>query len=161
MGCDIHSIAQKKVDGVWETLDLKPFDWRSYDLFGFMADVRNLSAVPPLATCRGLPDDLVKRRIDDDAIVQGWSGDEPDLPWYLGDHSFSWLSVKELLDFDYDQVFEDRRLKIGPNMWGGSTVDPGLGEEKTYREFLGPMFFKELMKLRMSGAERIVFGFDN
>lgn len=151
MGCDIHSRAERRENGKWVVIDgLAPFDWRSYGMFGFLAGVRNYSAIPPLSEPRGLPDDTPQ------------SGDDYDD--YLGDHSFSWLSLDELLAFDYDQPVEDRRVtRTMPNgvINGGCTAEPGGGEMTTYREFLGEAFFDDLAKLKAAGAERVVFGFDS
>ena len=87
MGCDIHVIAQRRAPDpsnesglIWETLewpvqrheypnpmdpdqpyidcDRHPFDWRSYWLYGWLADVRNYSDVKPIAPARGLPKDM-------------------------------------------------------------------------------------------------------
>lgn len=140
MGCDIHIRAERKVGDKWEIIDgLKPFDWRQYGMFGFLADVRNYSAIPPISPARGLPDDADKRG-------------------YLGDHSYSWLSVSELSSFDYDRPIEDRRVMRNGN--GGTTAEPGGGRMTTYREFLGKAFFDDLAELVDAGADRIVFGFD-
>jgi hypothetical protein len=150
MGCDIHSRAERRVDGSWQIIpDLHPFDWRSYGMYGFLADVRNYSKVPPLAPPRGVPED--SPRNDDDR--QG-----------LGDHSFSWLSLEELLSFNYDAIFEDRRVtrQIDHNLISGAvTADQGEGEQVSFRDFLGEAFFNDLEKLKAAGAERVVFGFDN
>jgi hypothetical protein len=127
MGCDIHSYAEKQVNGKWESLDFSPFDWRSYGLYGFLAGVRNYSDVPPLAAPRGLPRD-VSAHVQEEA--DGWDSDG---------HSHSWLSVEELSAFDYDAAVE----------------------MTTWREFLGPDFFRDLRRLKAEGAERIVFWFDN
>lgn len=146
MGCDIHTYAQKKVNDKWETIPYVPFDWRSYGMFAFLADVRNYSRVIPISEQRGLPEDF--------------DGDL-DPSFY---HSHSWLTVTELLEFDYDQNMEDRRVArmIGPNVFsGGETADPGDGLMTTYREFLGEAFFEDLQHLQEIGAERIVFAFDN
>lgn len=147
MGCDIHPQAERKRDGKWEIIDdIAPFDWRSYRLFGFLADVRNYSAVPPISKPRGLPED------------------EPTLDNFDGLHSCSWLSVKELLEFDYDQTIEDRRVtrEISPGFTDhGCTGEIGEGRMTTYREFLGEAFFDDLRKLQELKADRIVFGFDN
>jgi hypothetical protein len=157
MGCDIHIIAQRKTNSGWEEVSGNfsyggaPFDWRSYGMFGFLADVRNYSAVPPISQPRGLPTDFT-------ADMDEFGG------CFLGDHSFSWLSLDELLAFDYDQPVEDRRVtrQTGPNSWdGGVTADPGDGEMTTYREFLGEGFFADLAELKRVGAGRIVFGFDS
>jgi hypothetical protein len=147
MGCDIHSYAECKVDGKWQSIGLSPFEWRSYDMYAFLADVRNYSAVPPIAPRRGFPDDA-----SDDVRQQyeAWGSDA---------HSASWLSVKELTDFDYDQLMEDRRVTRGND--GGCTCEPGEGERTTYRKFLMDGFFDDLGRLGKSGAERVVFWFDN
>jgi len=75
------------------------------------------------------------------------------LDWQ-GIHQVSWLSMEELLTYNYDQIVEDRR---GNN---GRTLEPGLGAKSTLREFLGEWFFSDLYKIRDMGAKRIVFGFD-
>lgn len=151
MGCDIHIRAEIKSESGWEPIsDFAPFDWRQYGMYGFLANVRNYSAVPPISTPRGLPDGLP---------AGDYEGDS-----YLGYHSHSWLSVAELLAFNYDQQIEDRRVtrEISPGFNNGSlTAAPGGGEITTYREFLGPAFFIDLERLRQLGADRIVFGFDS
>lgn len=148
MGCDIHSHAEHKVDGKWKVIPgLTPFDWRSYGMYGFLAGVRNYSAVPPISEPRGTPDDAAPE------IRESWES------WDMDGHSHSWLSVAELSSFNYDQEMEDRRVMR--NNDGGCTCDPGDGEKMTYREFLGDAFFEDLKKLQAAGAERVVFWFDN
>jgi hypothetical protein len=66
-------------------------------MFGFLANVRNYSAVPPIAEQRGFPDDAsegAKAEYDDG----------------FGYHSPSWLMVNELLAFNYDALMENRRV---------------------------------------------------
>jgi len=149
MGCDIHTyVEQQEGDGTWVRAEWPdadranyvwgPFDWRSYHLFGFLADVRNYSKVPPIADPRGLPGDVsaaLREQADD-----------------IDHHSHSWLSVSELADFDYAQTFEDRRVTRG----GGKRV--------TYREFLGEEFFRDLATLTTMNTARptrVVFWFDS
>ena len=150
MGADIHIAAQRREGDRW--VDVKgrftegsaPFDWRSYSMFGFLADVRNYSCVPPIAEPRGLPDDLVS-----DPMWEDVSG-------------ASWLTVRELSDFDYDQTFEDRRVsrEIAPGLFHGAVIaELGGGVRITFREFLLSAFFDDLGELQRIGAERIVFGF--
>jgi hypothetical protein len=150
MGCDIHTQAERKVNGNWEIIPgLSPFDWRQYGMYGFLANVRNYSAVPPISEPRGLPDDVV---LTDDR------------EFFLGDHSHSWLSVEELLAFDYDAEMEDRRVtaKLSSGITSGACTAPlGYGEAQTWREFLRQNFFDDLAKLKDAGAERVVFGFDS
>jgi len=154
MGCDIHSYAERKDEsGKYVDLDFSPFDNRSYGTFGFLADVRNYSAVPPISQPRGLPDDVSSEV------------PERDETWGSDGHSHSWLSVAELVSFDYDSAMEDRRhtVQTGPRSWnGGATCEVGQGKKKTtFRKFLGDGFFADLKKLQDMGAERVVFWFES
>lgn len=152
MGCDIHCFAEKKINDKYEFIK-EVFDNRSYGIFGFMANVRNSSQVPPLVTeSRGLPSDI-SAKIEEE--VSYWDTDA---------HSFSFLTLKELNEFDYSRSFEDRRFtkQTGPNSWdGAATCEEGEGKKITFKEFLGEWFFKELKEVTDLGAERIVFWFDN
>lgn len=151
MGCDIHCRTEKQIEGKWSRVGRAGF-WRNYGLFGFLANVRNYSAVPPISEPRGFPDDASKSvRLD----YESWSSDA---------HSASWLTVAELTAFNYDTPMEDRRVtrQLAPNYFdGGCTAEPGCGRQTTYREFLGSKYFDELRRIEQSGAERIVFWFDN
>lgn len=153
MGADIHTYAERKTQNNYERIDgITPFDWRSYGMFGFLADVRNYSDVTPISQARGLPVDVSP------AVFEAYEG------WSLDAHSPSWLSVDELARFNYDQPIEDRRITIqlAENFWSGAgTAEPGGGKLTTYREFLGEAFFADLEKLKAVGADRIVFWFDN
>ena len=159
MWCDIHIWAERKtangydvVKGVQFAEGSAPFDWRSYGMFGFLADVRNYSDVPPLAARRDFPDDASHEVAEN---YDSWSGDA---------HSASWLSVAELVAFDYDGPVEDRRVtrQLAHNLWsGGETADPGEGKMMTWREFLGDQFMADLEALKACDADRVVFWFDN
>jgi hypothetical protein len=154
MGCDIHSHAERKnARDEWEIInDFKPFEWRRYGLFGFLADVRNYSRVPPIAERRGIPDDSSLY------VAEDYEDEGEDA------HSASWLLVSELMSFNYDACFEDRRetRELEPNLRSSAcTSSPGSGRKTTYREFLGEDFFDELRNIQSSGAERIIFWFDN
>ncbi len=148
MGCDIHLSYQRCVAGRWYDVPVPngdyglPLNYHSYGLFGFLADVRNYSRVPPIAEPRGLPIDFTVRE-----------------DTYVGDHSFSWLSINELLAYDYDQPFEDRRVMRDNN--GGALAGPGEGKMTTLRDFLGDSYFDDLQTMVGAGVERIVFGFDS
>lgn len=150
MGCDIHAWGEKQLPTTeWILVELKPepFDWRSYGLFGFLADVRNYSDVPPISAARGVPDTLSKEAAH---CIESWDADA---------HSHSWLTVAELEAFDYEKPVEDRRITVNGN--GGCTAEPGGGRMTTYREFLNTGYFDELKRLKEAGIERIVFCFDN
>jgi hypothetical protein len=179
MGCDIHSRVQVLTpDKIWRTVEaaifpsdypdlfdgksvwnkptVEPFSWRSYGMFAFLAGVRNYSFTPQLSRPRGLPEDITSD--------PGFDRDET--PY--GDHSFSWFLLSELLKFDYDATFEDRRCMRD----GSGVADAGAGNGKavTFREFLGPLYFRDLMLMEIDCASkspwgtdgvRVVFGFDN
>ena len=149
MSCHMHCFAEKKIDGEWVDLNFSPF-YQSYSIFGFLANVRNYSAVTPIiAERRGFPENspsyfIYKR--------------------YIDGHSPSYLLIEELLKFDYYQSMEDRRIgkQITPTVFDGSwCCEKGHGILMTYKKFLGELYFKDLEKLKELKAERIVFWFDN
>ena len=152
MGCDIFSRAEKRIGEKWQVISgLHPFsDARSYRVFGFLADVRNWAGVMPISQPRGLPQGVVAP-VDEET---------PDDEW-LGEHSFSWLLVSELLAVDYDRVVEDRRTTgvVDGITYGSITAEPGQGRSMTLRAFLAPPYFEDLDALVAAGADRIVFGF--
>ena len=180
MGCDIHSFAERrnKETNKWEkvedafTLDSydkermkkdkgeHPFDWRSYSLFAFLADVRNYDHCEPLAEPKGIPKDTCQYIRDE---WERWEGDG---------HSASFFTAKELSDFDYEKTFWNRRISrttyredgtvLGSN--GACLAEEGEGEVVSYRNNLGEMFFTHLEELKALGEPedvRIVFWFDN
>ena len=168
MGCDIHSIAEVRENGKWTavTKDVfpldewdreyykkdggsSPFDWRSYSMFAFLAGVRNYDRCNPLSEPRGMPNDASEEARE---MEEFWLGDG---------HSHSYLTLKELLEFDYDQTFWNRRLMKDGN--GAALAEEG-GRIVTYRENLGRQFFAHLEALSSLGGPedvRIVFFFDN
>lgn len=157
MGCDIHTYAEVFVDGQYALQDLNdlllnsrgPFDWRCYAMYGFLADVRNYSAIPPLAQPRGLPHDV---------------SHEVSSQFHCGYHTPSWLSVDELRNFDYTQPVENRRcmVQLGPNSASGSgTCAEGKGHMATYRDLLSKEFVRDLKVLVNAKTSRVVFWFDN
>lgn len=192
MGCDIHSFAEVKTNGKWLRLEepkfenygdekrTEPFGWRSYSIFGFLADVRNYSHCKPISKPKGLPQDseYLNTKLDEPQNYSYYGYDNGTAYTNKGEiecdadyHSLSWLSLKELLDFDYEQTFWDRRISrttIMPN--GGKLIDgaalaeEGEGQTITYREHLGEGFFKDLDVLKTLGQPedvRVVFWFDN
>jgi hypothetical protein len=80
---------------------------RNYDAFAILADVRNGHGFAgcdtgdgfvPISEPRGLPDDFER-------ISEEYSNDGEKVRGHdLGEHSFSWLTLKELLDFDFEQT---------------------------------------------------------
>lgn len=142
MGCDIHTFVEKKnEDGKWIPVqDCHPFDRRSYSLFGFLANVYNLSQSPFITDFRMFPADSLRfdEKYLDELIEDGYFG-------------MSWVTLKELLDYNYEVIFINKRE--------GSKPEP-----VSMREFLGEGYFEELESLKKLGDSnniRIIFYFDN
>lgn len=173
MGCDIHSFAEVKKNGTWKVVgdvfplddfgkeylkkekDCHPFDWRDYGMFGFLANVRNYSCAPVLAEPKfNIPDDC------SETVKQAYRDDSD---W----HTATSLTLRQLVEFDYDQSFEDRQTtkQVRPNYFDGTALaEVGEGIQTTIREFLGEWFFKHLEVLKSLGEPdnvRIIFWFDN
>lgn len=197
MGCDIHIFAERRntetkkwemnKEDIFPDGDTRktntPFDRRSYGLFSFLAGVRNNAGCEPISETKGLPDDseYLNTKLDkpsrfsygyfDNGIAYTKKEErEKDADY----HSHSFVTLKELLDFDYEKTFEDRRVNKALKSADGSffmtgaamqeKAKEGEGEMKTYREFLGEFFFEELELMKTLGEPedvRVVFYFDN
>lgn len=150
MGYDIHTLAEVRADGRWKNAgeEHEPFDYRSYALYGFLADIRNYSHSPVISEPRGLPEDVDLHGDD----LEHWQ--------HGGGIGTSWLTLAELQAFDYDQVFWDRRVTKGND--GAALAEEGEGQHITMREHLGEGYFDELDELAKLGSPedvRVVFTF--
>jgi len=126
MGCDIHiAIQRQEPDGTWRELPWQHvwqfegaapavkgvpvapdcFRGRNYDLFAILANVRNGrgfagietgSGWPSIAPDRGFPDGF-----DPDKTLPAANYPERGNR-YMGDHSFTWVSLDELKAFPWD-----------------------------------------------------------
>lgn len=177
MGADIHIFAEtKNKKGKWIKVEKEcfslskweveefgkkktesPFDWRSYSMFGFLADVRNYSCCEPISEPKGLPTDSEYLNELGYYSGTGWgmsnSTKREDIYSDGSSHSHSYLTLKELLEFDYDKTFCDERAETDTH----KTII-------THRQHLDGMFFthlEELKKLGKPDEVRIVFYFDN
>lgn len=132
MGCDIHiAIQAQNADGAWveipwqralydheiergETvapdIAIAPacFDGRNYNLFGILADVRNGygfagietgTGWKSIAADRGLPHDFSENDLLP-RVEPIWRDERE--PRYLGDHSFTWVTLDELETWPWD-----------------------------------------------------------
>lgn len=160
MGCDIHSFAEVKDSfGTWyrvtesiftgNGLSPEPFGWRSYGMFGFLADVRNVSFIPCITGVqRGWPDDTLE--------IQEWDT-----------HSDTFVTLNELINFDYEATVEDRRgcKQISPGLTDcAADMGEGNGTVITFREFLGQGFFDDIEILKTLGLPddvRVLMSFDS
>lgn len=135
MGCDIHTVAQRRDErGAWVNVEGPfvdsdgPFTTRNYACFALFAGVRNANGTVPISEPRGIPDGFDVYAYED--ATDSW----------FGDHSFSWLSLDEITSVDFDRT-EAGHLSL--------------------RRLLGEEFFIDLALLNDLKAERIVLGFDN
>ena len=122
MGCDIHMHVEKHNGTAWVHVpknDPDHYDWsewdlpRNYNLFGILANVRNGwgfagcdtgDRFKPISEPRGLPDDISTGL---NRINMGLDRRDDKSAW-LGDHSFSWLLLSEVLAYDFEQVTKRR-----------------------------------------------------
>ena len=101
MGCDIHMICEFRWLGKWfmksepffvscydEELTISPYDGRNYTLFGILAEVRS-DEYEPIDVPRGLPMDMSE-------FAREYMDEHRD--WC---HSFSWLSLRDLEEYDW------------------------------------------------------------
>jgi hypothetical protein len=75
------------------------YDDRDYNVFSILADVRNGGAFVPIADPRGLPEDMSPQ-------LEGASVDQEEDGPDLGEHSQTWLTLDEVLGYDWDQTAE-------------------------------------------------------
>lgn len=116
MGCDIHCYVEIKSNSDdnygWEVIEdeiftptkfdceyykkdktNRPFYWRNYTMFAILADVRNGGNVRPISKPKGLPNDI-SRGV--------WT---KYYDWILDAHSQSYLTLRELVEYNYNDEF--------------------------------------------------------
>jgi hypothetical protein len=141
MGTDIHThVEQQQPDGTWVHRDPTTpiFDFgHAYGVFGFLGGVANGAHVPPISAPRGIPADA-SAATRDAADADGVN--------LSGHFNHSWLTVDELVAFDYGSTF----------------LNHHTGEDITFRAFLGRFFLDDVLALARMNAERptrVVFWF--
>lgn len=167
MGTDIHPMVQVKEGDAWNIVQMPlpvydAVEKRNYALFPILAGVRNWDeSVTPIAMPRGLPAGVGRWPEDanvwmlESVVHELGRYDKPEDETYLGEHSFSWLTLGELEGFPWNE-----RL---PKDWRDA---PSSKETFAQRcsEFYG-VFLPWLRTLatdgRTSDDVRFVFGFDN
>lgn len=161
----------------------EPFAERSYDTFAILADVRNGSGFAGCVTGsgfkyisepRGLPDDIdIKGHLEITPDEYAQDGEDGEI--YFGDHSHSWLTLAEIIGFDWNQETHKsgwingptrkKLLESGdkwPSNWCGgisggkvehvslALLDSRLGEgeicQDVYAEYTWPIAYHESCK---------------
>jgi hypothetical protein len=179
MGTDIHLYVETRDRrGVWSAVKLpapdgheewhdgyRGWDKRYYDVFSILAGVRNghgFAGIPtgagfiPISEPRGLPPDLSVTFRSDPAVLE----DErtPD----IGEHSFSWLLLSELLAYDWTQT-----TTVLEGDYTFNRADTRTQRTMTYRECAKSFLewvdgaLVPLGRIHGNDCVRIVFGFDS
>jgi hypothetical protein len=168
MGTDIHMACEVRRNGEWTLVTDKvfknvwyspnshfsfdkeqytcvPYDSRNYNMFAMLAGVRNgrgFAGVKigeefnPISEPKGYPDDMCAELMSDiDGSYEEWDDDRPHLS---NEHSASWLTLKELLDYDWEQlhcnygcvsedVYRDFVMQCKhPDSWSGGISGPNI-----------------------------------
>ena len=111
IGCDITLHCECRRDGVWHNCDnfewnektktyefVSIYSWRNYDLFGILAGVRS-NEFDSIDDPRGLPKDI--------SLKTKEMADE----WKDSGHSYSWLTLRELLAWKFKQKKKWKKYK--------------------------------------------------
>lgn len=127
MGTDIHGRLQFKYGDRW--LDEGPIEnGRNYKVFAVLADVRNGHGfagvethrpITPISPPRGWPEDFHYKDPYDGYDEE--KDADPDHSSWLGDHSFSWLTLDEISDYPY---------------WDEPLLEVGYFSREEYEDFL-------------------------
>lgn len=181
MGCDIHVVAEVRSGDKWSLSDIEIPHGRDYNSFAILANVRNGygfagcdtgDELQFISLPRGLPVDLSFELND-----KLQNEKETDFFW-LGDHSFSWVTLQEMLDYPYageivtrglvtaEQAKKYKLTGEAPKTWCGWTNIIGYESiewERPMKEAAW-LFGEIIEKISPIGEPenvRIVFGFDS
>lgn len=142
----------------------EPFQYMGSSLTAFIGGVRNFAHIPENFEVRGLPEPGSNGvdEIPNTSPFSFWGGvDSTHYPEINSEYLKTWLTLKELVDFDYDKTFEDRTSKSGDLGFRNSEVE-GEGVITTYRDFLGSQFIKDIEIISKYADKpehvRIIFG---
>jgi len=161
MGCDIHAMIEKKNKLNWWINAGKPEIDRNYQIFSVLTNVRNYDEIPFISNPRGIPEDCCDE-------FEAWSKQ-----WDSDGHSHSYVTLREMQDFDTEQKFQDRRLITGKDADGRitsvcrATTGEHFGEvgENTVFGLWGSeawdSLIAQLEKIGPPDAVRLVFFFDS
>ena len=165
MGCDIHALMEKRdkeLEWYWINKG-DPEIGRDYEMFAVLANVRNYDNLPFISEPKGKPEDCSDGF---KGLLEYWGSDA---------HSTSWLTLKELKEFDVDQEYESENLILSKDEKGKvamtcrSTTGKHLGKVGKTKvfELWGRERWSKLIQQLEAISEgdderaRLVFFFDN
>jgi hypothetical protein len=163
MGIDIYCYTEVKRGESWAfSAKDSPFCGRNYMLFGFLGHRHcRPNGYPRIAAPRGVPHDLSPEMQAETVML------EDDLQFVYS----SWVTLRELLDFDYDQVVNRERVIIEyvdgwdePAYYRPESDDEGEWKDFTLREEIGYHFPDMLRQMEEELGTpdnvRIIYWFD-
>jgi hypothetical protein len=128
MGCDIHAVVEAKLPYNLEREEKEdtflhwhnigdPGIGRNYEVFAVLGNVRNEEEIPFIAE-RRFPESAKDIEASDEflALYEQWSGDA---------HSASWVTLKEMKDFNAEQTIYSHRLVSSRDEQGNITSTCG------------------------------------
>lgn len=136
MGCDIHAVLEAKlpydIDSEekpetflhWHNIG-DPGIGRNYEVFAVLGNVRNEEGIPFIGEGRFGDDDDVDSSDEFRSYLRQWKGDA---------HSASWVTLKEMKDFNADQTVYSHRQICGRDENGNITSTCGRGGTVAYPE---------------------------
>ena len=193
MGTDVHGVMQLRQNNKWKTVEVLDMR-RNYVLFAVLANVRNGygfagvktgEPLPHIDEARGIPEDLhdyINIKYEDSIyLTDGYKErhwNEFESSFWLGYHDHSWLSLTELLAYDWDYMGDfqglvspeiDKKTPKGhqPEMYCGGTSDKSYvlrKWKKPIRDCISDSFFAILEAYAQEynpNDVRMVFGFDS
>ena len=133
---------------------------RNYALFGVLAGVR-CPDIKPISNQRGIPKDFVVpyRVMDGNCWVAPDSFEASnDLDYILGDHNYGWVTLRELIDYDWSATLD----KISADYFDTDIVSEAVGDHfcVTFCGWLRDLCPKGWGAVAAHN-KRIVFGFDS
>jgi hypothetical protein len=108
MGCDIHEWVEVRDPsandvGPWKLSSYDPELFRNYDMFAILANVRNGHGFAGVKTGEGFIPISMPRGVPEDASDEYKHQVEE---WGVDGHSHSWLTLREIREFDWNQTTE-------------------------------------------------------
>lgn len=167
MGCDIHELVERKSPTYGWINSGCPDLNRDYELFSVLAGIRNSYNLKPISEPRGLPEDVCSEMKYNS---EHWDSDG---------HSHSYVTLKELKEFDLNQEFHDDRLITSKDdsgkitstcAWSSSPTLGVVGNRKVFSVWGAEHFnsliaymenVKSFHKIESDESVRLVFFFDN
>lgn len=123
MRCDMHLSVEVKENGAWASKPIqRTYDGRNYNLFAILANVRNRHDFVPISEPKGFPLDVSEEIAEE----------------HEGNHSHSWLTLAELMAFDWTQTATLSGYVNGPEYFSWCAYRKGRGEgPDSYRQGVG------------------------